>query len=88
MTDSDSSAFARSAFYHPDNGVSTSKDGMTKREYFAAHTDIPWNEVLITLNNKFPEKKGRFTVLEVLEYQAAAKVQAADLLIEALNKQP
>ncbi len=88
MTDTSSSAFARSAFYHPDNGVSTSKDGLTKREYFAAHADIPWSEVLETLSIKFPEKKGRFTVIEVLEYQASAKVQAADLLIEALNKQP
>jgi hypothetical protein len=36
MTDPKDMAFARAAFYHPDNGVSTSKDGLTMREYFAA----------------------------------------------------
>ncbi len=36
MTDSDSAAFARSAFYHPYCGMSTQKDGLTKREYFAS----------------------------------------------------
>jgi hypothetical protein len=36
MTDSDSAAFARSAFYHPDGGMSTQKDGLTKCEYFAS----------------------------------------------------
>jgi hypothetical protein len=36
MTDSNSAAFARSAFYHPDGGMSTQKDGLTKREYFAS----------------------------------------------------
>ena len=62
--------------------------GLTKREYFAVHTDIPWNAVLETLSIKFPERNGKFSIAEFLEYQASIKVMAADILIKELNEQP
>ena len=33
-------------------------NGLTKREYFAIHSDIPWETVLKTLDIKYPEKNG------------------------------
>jgi hypothetical protein len=36
MTDKNSAAFARSAFYHPNMSYDAPQQGLTKREYFAA----------------------------------------------------
>jgi hypothetical protein len=35
MKNSDQSAFAKAAFYHPDGGIDRTNEGLTKREYFA-----------------------------------------------------
>jgi hypothetical protein len=35
MKNGNQPAFAKAAFYHPDGGVDTPQQGLTKREYFA-----------------------------------------------------
>ena len=60
---------------------------MRNIEYFAAHVDIPWNAVIETLETKFPEKKEKFTVQEVIEYRAQLKILEAKLMINALNQE-
>lgn len=91
MTQSNELAFARPHSKVVDHGIPeefSQQEGLTKREYFAAHADVPWNAVIETLMIKHPEKKGKISMDDVFEYQAAAKVRAADFLIEQLNKQP
>jgi hypothetical protein len=83
MTQPNEPAFAR-----PSSGVISQQDGLTKREYFAAHADIPWKTLVETLLIMHPDKKDDITMNDVFELQAAAKVRAADELIKALNKQP
>jgi hypothetical protein len=36
MTNPNDAAFSKAAFYHPDGGIDTPQEGLTKREYFAA----------------------------------------------------
>jgi len=36
MTNSNSPAFAKAAFYHPEGGIDSPQEGLTKREYFAS----------------------------------------------------
>lgn len=35
MTQPNESAFAKAAFYHPEVGIDSQQEGLTKREYFA-----------------------------------------------------
>lgn len=65
-------AFAKAAFYHPDGGVDSPQEGLTKREYFAAMA----MQGLASSGNFFLST-------ELVE----TSVEIADLLIEALNKQ-
>lgn len=64
-------AFAKAAFYHPDGGIDSPAEGLTKREYFAAmamqaYINIQYGHV---------------------EAAAEYAVRSADALIEALNKE-
>jgi len=70
MTQQNDAAFARAAFYHPEAGVSTSKDGLTKREYFAA----------MAIQGFMVNHTG--TIEELVKMS----VIAADALIKELNK--
>lgn len=85
-TQSNEPAFSKAAFYHPDGGVDSPQEGLTKREYFATHAEIPWNAVITTLEIKHPG--ANITVREIIKYRAVLQVMAADALIEQLNKQP
>ena len=59
--------------------------GLTKRQYIATHTDIPWNAVVAELTLLHPDRHGKFSVTEVMSYQAELKVTAADRLLEILD---
>ena len=66
----------------PRDGVYAT-DGLTKREYFAAHADIPWNACLDAMQLKGianPSNKN------VVEYKAILAVLYADMLIEYLSQ--
>jgi hypothetical protein len=64
-------AFAKSAFYHQNGFIDSSQEGLTKREYFAA----------IALQGLLAEgNRHQFNII------AEIAVEAADLIIEELNK--
>jgi hypothetical protein len=67
------------------NGIQYSvveQPGMSLRDYFAAHSDIPWNVVFETLSKKYPERNDEFTVKEIAEYRAAMKYVEADSMLK------
>jgi len=75
MTNSNSAAFAKAAFYHPDGGADSPQEGLTKREYFAA---MAMQGIISTTNMGFNHlKDGRI---------AKEAVILADALINALNQ--
>lgn len=57
--------------------------GMTIRDYFAAHADIPWSAVADSM-----EMKGfnNPTYEQFLEYRAKIKYMEADAMLEARGK--
>ena len=71
-TNSNDAAFAKSAFYHPDGGIDSPQEGLTKREYFAASA----LQALITSDKAWMSTEG----------YAQLAVKIADSLIEELNK--
>jgi hypothetical protein len=73
MTHPNDAAFSKSAFYHPDGGIDTPQEGLTKREYFAA----------MAMQGFFSATHHSDTNVE---YFAPIAVQAADALIAELNK--
>jgi hypothetical protein len=73
MTDKNSAAFAKAAFYHPDGGIDSPQEGLSKREYFAAMGMIGFIS------------EGEVAEIKTI---AVLSVQMADALIEQLNKQP
>ena len=58
-------------------------EGLTKREYFAAMADVPWNAVIETMRL---DGITRPTVKQAAEYRAAMKVCEADALLAELDK--
>jgi len=73
MTNGNDLAFARTAFYHPEGGVSHSQDGCTKREHFAA---LAIQGLLSNVE----------TMEWEIDCIAKDAVNAADALIKALNE--
>lgn len=65
-------AFAKSAFNHPDFGIDSPQEGLTKREYFAAKAF----QALLTTDKAWISNEG----------YAQLAVKLADALIEELNK--
>jgi hypothetical protein len=55
--------------------------GMSLRQYYAAHADIPWNAVIETLKLKMPERNGFFKNEEFAAYRAALAFVHADAMI-------
>ena len=76
MKNSDKSAFAKSAFYHPDGGLDYPQDGLTKREYFAA---MALQGILAGRHPDSYINKGR-------ELWIKFSVDCADLLLKELEK--
>lgn len=77
-------AFARSAFQAQGMSQHSSQEGMSLRDYFAIHADVPWNATMETLalrGNKTP------TVREFVEYRAALKYEEADAMLAARKKE-
>lgn len=61
--------------------------GMSLRDWFAGQADVPWNAVIETLEKKFPNRNGKFTVSEVVTYRAEFKYIEADaMLLERAKK--
>lgn len=60
--------------------------GMSLRDYFAAHADVPWNAVIETLEIKLPERIGKFTIAEIVEYRAVVKYLEADAMLKIRNE--
>lgn len=69
------------AFPHTENTFQN-KNGLTKREYFAAMADIPWNAILETLSIQGIHNP---TVQQVLRYRAKLKLIEADALLAELD---
>lgn len=61
--------------------------GLTKREYFAAHADIPWNAVIDSLEKKY-DNKVVLTIKEVIAYRVQMKLMEADELLKQLETNP
>tara|TARA_R110002126_G_scaffold50962_2_gene139951 strand:+ start:284 stop:523 length:240 start_codon:yes stop_codon:yes gene_type:complete len=66
-------AFAKPAFYHPNGGLDSPNEGLTKREYFAS----------MALQGIIANKDGLDIKIERIVESA---VDTADALIEELNK--
>lgn len=58
--------------------------GMTLRDYFAAHADIPWNAVIETY--EINRKKKNPTVSEIAMYRSELKYIEADAMLAARDK--
>ena len=69
-THGDSPAFSKAAFYTDEYGIDAPQEGLTKREYFAA----------MALQGLLANDS------ELITSKARDAVQAADALIEILNK--
>ena len=71
-TNPNESAFAKSAFYHPEGGIDSPQSGLTKREYFAG----------LAMQGLLSEgSTGSF------ENIAKESVKFADELIKAINNE-
>lgn len=70
MTNGNEPAFSKAAFYHPDGGIDSPQEGLTKREYFAA---MAMQGMLANTTTQY---------LTLPSYA----VQMADALIEQLNQ--
>lgn len=58
-------------------------DGMSLRDYFAIHADVPWNAAIETLKlrgNDYP------TIHELAEYRAKLKYAEADAMLAERSK--
>ena len=94
MTNGKDSAFAKSAFYHPDGGIDIPQEGLTKREYFAAIVSVDGVEFP---NMEQAAKFAEIDLPDVYDFEAMLKVSIAveaklrvmkaDALINALNKE-
>lgn len=73
MTHGNDGAFARTAFYHPDGGISHPQDGLTIREHFAS---MAMQGLLSNVE----------TMEWEIDCIAKDAVNAADALIKALNE--
>lgn len=60
--------------------LSTGSDGMSLRDWFATHADVPWNAVLETLALR---GNSRPTVSEMAAYRAELKYIEADAMLAA-----
>lgn len=60
--------------------------GMTLRDWFAGHVDVPWNASLDTLTIKYPDRKGKFTLDEIATFRAEMRFREADALLVAREK--
>lgn len=74
MTNGNEPAFSKAAFYHPEGGIDSPQEGLTKREYFAAMAMQGWL-------SKNPQ-----TVFTDYSLIASHAVGYADALIEQLNQ--
>jgi hypothetical protein len=72
-TNPNESAFAKSAFYHPEGGIDSPQLGLTKREYFAG---LIMQGLLANPNNDGNPK-----------YAAKHSVECSEELIKALNNE-
>ena len=68
-----------------DQGLELKDSGLTKREYFAAHADIPWDAVIGMLEKKFPSGT-KITAHDLIAYRASLKILEADELLKQLEK--
>jgi hypothetical protein len=75
MTNSNSPAFAKAAFYHPEGGIDSPQEGLTKREYFAS----------MAMQGMLADNTEGYTEWD---YEIIAKhsCKAADALINQLNQ--
>jgi len=71
-THSDSPAFSKAAFYHPDGAIDLPNNGLTKREYFAS----------MAMQGIISNKDGLDIKIERIVESA---VDTADALIEELS---
>lgn len=75
-------------YVHPVHGnIMPDFLGISKREYFAINSSIPWEAAAKNLDGNFPERKGTFTISDVAEYRARMMVAQADALIVELNRE-
>ena len=72
MINPNDAAFSKAAFYHPDGGIDTPQEGLTKREYFAAMAMQGY------IASGLMDRCGENTL-------ALHSVTAANALIETLN---
>jgi hypothetical protein len=73
MTNPNDAAFSKAAFYHPEGGIDTPQEGLSKREYFAAMAMQGY--IASGLMNRCVENT-----------LAMYSVKVADALIAELNK--
>ena len=58
--------------------------GLTRRDYFAAHVDIPWNACIDALSKGGSHRP---TNEEVIKYRVKLKLLEADLLLNSLDNE-
>ena len=78
MTIANDLAFSKAAFYHPEGGIDSPNEGLTKREYIA--TSILSSLAALPSNTPSIERTIKADVELALKY--------TDELIKALNNQP
>ena len=91
MTNGKDSAFAKSAFYHPDGGIDIPQEGLTKREYFAAmamqgilSAQAGTKEMVLMQATYYSKEYPDMSMFDAI---ANESVRQADALINALNKE-
>ena len=60
--------------------LSAGQDGMSLRDYFAIHADVPWNAVIETLSLRGNDRP---TIREMVAYRAQLKYIEADEMLKA-----
>lgn len=92
MTKGNEPAFSKAAFYHPDGGIYSPQEGLTKREYFAATalqgaiSAQAGTREMVEMQLEYYLKE--YPNLTVRESLAKESVKMADELIKALNEKP
>ncbi len=74
MTNGNEPAFSKAAYYHPEGGIDSPQEGLSKREYFAAMA----MQSLITVRDNVEDRDIESIVIDAEEF--------AEKLICALNR--
>jgi len=67
-------------------GVYYDLGGMSLRDYFAAHADVPWNAVIETIMKNYGVEGKTYTIGELMAYRASMCYAQADAMLKERKK--